>query len=92
MAESGAGRILAFSQPLDMSTDQVVCANEIGVVGRFHQHIGQVMTCVGRDLGMQLRFGDWHNAGNGRKADVTIWGGYYLFICLCWTPTFQTQT
>lgn len=60
-----------------MSENQVVCANEIGVVGRFHEHIGQVMTCVGRDVGMQLRFGDWYRPGAGGKADVTICGGYF---------------
>lgn len=40
-----------------MAADQVVCANEIGVVGHFHEHVGHVMTCIGMDVGMPLRFG-----------------------------------
>ena len=43
------------------TSEHVRCANETGVVGRFQQQIGHVMTCVGSDLDpdMHLYFGDW---------------------------------
>lgn len=56
------------ASPLHVHTDRDVsisehvrCANETGVVGRFQQQIGHVMTCVGSDLdpNMHLYFGDW---------------------------------
>ncbi|KAL8848577.1 MAG: hypothetical protein Q9221_006410 [Calogaya cf. arnoldii] len=59
------------------STDRehVRCANETGVVGRFQQHIGHVMTCVGEDLAppMYVYFGDWCYGGAGTVPDLTIW-------------------
>lgn len=54
--------------------EQKLCATENGVVGRFQQNIGQVMTCVGMDVGMNLRFGDWHGSRH-TKPDITIWDG-----------------
>ena len=69
----GTRNTIAFRQPEDMAEDQVICANETGVVGRFQQHIGQVMTCVGHDVGMNLHFGDWHLSGQGPRADIAIW-------------------
>ena len=32
------------------------------------------MTCVGMDVGMNLRFGDWHGSSR-TKPDITIWNG-----------------
>lgn len=36
------------------------------------QNIGHVMTCVGINLGMQLRFGQWHGEQDAIP-DITIW-------------------
>ncbi|KAL9594117.1 MAG: hypothetical protein Q9219_007207 [cf. Caloplaca sp. 3 TL-2023] len=57
-----------------LNSEQAQCGNEIGVVGRFQQHIGQVMTCVGLASGMALRFGTWHGETDAGIPDITIWG------------------
>ncbi|KAL9024857.1 MAG: hypothetical protein Q9196_006209 [Gyalolechia fulgens] len=54
--------------------ERVKCANEIGVVGRFQQQVGHVMTAVGEDLGMRLSFGDWYARQSDSVPDITIWG------------------
>ena len=43
------------------TSEHVRCATETGVVGRFQQHVGHVMTCVGESLNppMHVYFGDW---------------------------------
>lgn len=72
-ANNWTNAVIAYSQPSHFSNEQVYCNNEAGVLGRFQHHVGQVMTCVGHDLRMQLRFGDWHDTTAERKADTTIW-------------------
>ena len=52
--------------------DRVKCATEAGVTGRFLQHVGQVMSCVGHELSLPLWFGDWQG-GSKDIPDVTIW-------------------
>ncbi|KAL8944839.1 MAG: hypothetical protein Q9211_000446 [Gyalolechia sp. 1 TL-2023] len=56
------------------TVERVKCANEIGVVGRFQQQVGHVMTAVGEDLGMDLSFGDWYARPSKLVPDITIWG------------------
>ncbi|KAL8743400.1 MAG: hypothetical protein Q9184_008120, partial [Pyrenodesmia sp. 2 TL-2023] len=64
---------ITFEGTADMfNREQVMCANETGVVGRFHQQVGHVMTCVGLDTGMRLYFGDWHGESHAIP-DLTIW-------------------
>lgn len=48
------------------------CAIEGGVVGRFEQQVGHVMTCVGLDLEMKLYFGDYYGS-HETIPDLTIW-------------------
>ncbi|KAL8651994.1 MAG: hypothetical protein Q9210_002946 [Variospora velana] len=52
--------------------EQVACATESGVSSRFLHQVGHTMTCVGMELRMGLRFGDWHGATK-QKPDITIW-------------------
>ncbi|KAL8888568.1 MAG: hypothetical protein Q9215_004017 [Flavoplaca cf. flavocitrina] len=56
------------------SSEQIRCCNEIEVVGRFQNNVGHVMTCVGRDLGMYLSFGDWYGGGTREvNPDLALW-------------------
>ena len=60
--------IMVFNQPDRYTNEQVMCGNEIGVVGRFQRHIGRVMTMVLQNMrsavgNKSLRFGDWRNPG-----------------------------
>ena len=48
MYEQPTGESFSFGREL------VVCGNEIGVSGRFSQHLGQVMSSVARRLDMPL--------------------------------------
>jgi hypothetical protein len=41
-----------------MCLEQVAVGDEISVVGRFQQHVGQVMSAVYQSLGMDIRMGD----------------------------------
>ena len=41
-----------------LSWEQVFCGDEYGVQGRFQERVGQVMTGVFTDQGMDLSFGD----------------------------------
>lgn len=61
------------NNPAPLDSDNVRCGNETGVVGRFQQHIGQVMTTVGLHTGMKLYFGDWHSRQPYLVPDLTIW-------------------
>ncbi|KAL8871045.1 MAG: hypothetical protein Q9174_003048, partial [Haloplaca sp. 1 TL-2023] len=62
---------LGWSSDL-INIDRVMCATEAGVTGRFLQHVGQVMSCVGQELRLPMCFGDWHG-GTKHIPDVTIW-------------------
>jgi hypothetical protein len=42
-----------------LSWEQVFCGDEHGVQGRFQERVGQVMTGVFTDQGMDLSFGDF---------------------------------
>src|SRR4051812_29579707 len=45
--------------PHDIHHEHVYCGDEISVVGRFSQHIGQVMSAVFQNLGMDIHMGDF---------------------------------
>ncbi|KAL8949739.1 MAG: hypothetical protein Q9222_004185 [Ikaeria aurantiellina] len=64
--------VLQSSQQGADFAEIVRCANETGVVGRFQQQVGHVMSHVGLDLGMHLYFGDWHDKSH-LVPDLTIW-------------------
>ena len=61
---------MIYNQPNRYTTEQVMCGNESGVVGRFQQHDGHVMTMVLQHMrsavgNKSLRFGDWRPPGAG---------------------------
>ncbi|KAL9598458.1 MAG: hypothetical protein Q9219_004494, partial [cf. Caloplaca sp. 3 TL-2023] len=58
---------------LSIFSEQLMVANEKGVAGRFLQQVGHIMTGVGLDTGMRLRFGDWYKPHERFLPDITIW-------------------
>ncbi|KAL9037109.1 MAG: hypothetical protein Q9180_003910, partial [Flavoplaca navasiana] len=68
----GTARRTLTWNPDPINSDRVTCATEVGITGRFLQHVGQVMSRVGHELNLPLCFGDW----KGKRQDipdVTVW-------------------
>ncbi|KAI4221283.1 MAG: hypothetical protein L6R36_007013 [Xanthoria steineri] len=72
--ETWPGHAIMWRADNHTDSEHVRCANETGVVGRFQQQIGHVMTCVGSDLDpdMHLYFPDWWDEG-AKVPDLTVW-------------------
>lgn len=54
--------------------ETILCANETGVVSRFHQQIGHVMNNIARDQQLNCEFGDWYDRTSPDMVpDIAIW-------------------
>ncbi|KAL9594480.1 MAG: hypothetical protein Q9219_007014 [cf. Caloplaca sp. 3 TL-2023] len=91
-------RLIRGTPYMDPNEDSEISlvANEKGVAGRFQHDIGHVMTCVGYDVGMRLRLGDWYKpASPDAMPDMTIWDESYNTLVAGeikapWTMKLQT--
>ena len=53
----------------EFGNEVVIVGNEIGVSGRFSQHVGHVTTCTAQRLGLPLSFADWRPTGEPGAMD-----------------------
>ena len=51
-----------------VGVEHLLCGEEKGVEGRFNHQVSHVMTCVAKDNGIPLRFGDWKASATSTTA------------------------
>ena len=62
-------------RPHDIYYEHMYCGDEITVVGRFGQHLGQTMSAVFLNLGMDIHFGDFKTTTteiSGKVPDIIL--------------------
>ncbi|KZF26200.1 hypothetical protein L228DRAFT_242633 [Xylona heveae TC161] len=69
----------AQNRQSSLDREQIICGDESSIVGRFNQHVGQVMGSVFRTLDISLWFGDYRASPDvsmgGDTPDIVVMDG-----------------